>query len=110
MEPPGRLADNLAEARLDIHMDVLESARERECPGGDLALYLLEAPPNLRRVRMRDDPLFRQHLRMRLGAADVLRVEAPVEVDRGVDLLHHGIGARRKPAAPHPVGHALPLD
>ena len=36
MQPAGRLADQLLQPRLDIHVDVLERAREREVAGGDL--------------------------------------------------------------------------
>ena len=36
-----------------------------------------------------------------LRAGDVLAVQALVEVDGGVDLLHDGVGARGEAAAPH---------
>src|SRR5678815_5130074 len=44
---------------------------------------------------------------MGLGRGDVLTVQMPVEVDRGVDLLHDGAGARRKPPTPHFVAHGI---
>src|SRR6187397_3185109 len=44
---------------------------------------------------------------MGLGRGDVLAVQMPVEVDRGVDLLHDGAGARRKPPTPHLVAHGI---
>ena len=30
MQPPGRIADELGQARLDVHVDVFERARKRE--------------------------------------------------------------------------------
>ena len=53
----------------------------------------------------RNDALLGQHRRMRLACRDVLAVEVPVEVDRGVDLLHDGVGTRREAPAPHLVAH-----
>ena len=44
-------------------------------------------------------PCFGQHRGMRLARGDVLAIEAPVEVDRGVDLLHD---RRRDPTAKRP--------
>src|SRR5262249_62041479 len=44
---------------------------------------------------------------MGLGRGDVLAVEMPIEVDRGVDLLHDGAGARREPPTPHFVAHGI---
>ena len=107
MEAPGRLADHLLEPALDIHVNVFERARKRECAGGDLGLHLIEPAPNFGRVGFRDDALFGEHSRMRLRAFDVLGKEALVEADRGVDFLHDGIGARGKSAAPHLVGHPV---
>ena len=36
VEPAGRLADDLLQPRLDIHVNVLERARKGELTGGDL--------------------------------------------------------------------------
>src|SRR6187431_2670918 len=44
---------------------------------------------------------------MGLGRGDVLAVQMPIEVDRGVDLLHDGAGARREPPTPHFVAHGI---
>src|SRR5580704_5833473 len=46
---------------------------------------------------------------MGLGRGDVLAVKMPVEIDGGVDLLHDGAGAGRKPPAPHFVAHGTAL-
>jgi len=51
--------------------------------------------------------LLGQHVGMGLGRGDVLAVQMPVEVDRGVDLLHDGAGARREPPTPHFVAHGI---
>ena len=42
---------------------------------------------------------------MRLACGDVLAVQVPVNVDRGVDRLHDRVGARREAPAPHFVAH-----
>src|SRR5262245_55129579 len=42
---------------------------------------------------------------MRLACGDVLAVQVPVNVDRGVDLRHDRVGARREAPAPHFVAH-----
>src|SRR3954451_17024838 len=47
---------------------------------------------------------------MRLASGDVLAVKAAVEIDRCVDLLHDGAGARREPSAPHFVAHDLTAE
>jgi hypothetical protein len=44
---------------------------------------------------------------MGLGACDILGIEALVEADRGVDLLHDLGRFLAEPSAPHPVGHAV---
>src|ERR1700712_4896081 len=54
---------------------------------------------------MRDDPGLGQHGGMGFGAADVLRGQALVEVDGGVDFFHDGIGTACKTAAPHRIAH-----
>src|SRR3954467_13703050 len=42
---------------------------------------------------------------MSLAGGDVLAIQVPVKVDRGVDLLHDGGRTGRKAAAPHRVAH-----
>src|ERR1044072_1460315 len=56
-------------------------------------------------VVARDDALAGEHRCVRLACRDVLAIKAAIEVDRGVDLLHNGAGARGKPPAPHLVAH-----
>ena len=55
----------------------------------------------------RDDALLRQHGGVGLAGGDILPVEVPVEVDRGVDLLHDGGGAGREAPTPHLVALGL---
>src|SRR3954447_12842710 len=42
---------------------------------------------------------------MGLAGGNVLAIQVPVEIDRGVDLLHDGGRTGRKAAAPHRVAH-----
>src|SRR5262249_13307759 len=60
---------------------------------------------NLRGIFRRDDPLPGEHLGVCLGRGDVLAVEAPVDLDRGIDLRHDRVRLRREAAAPHLVAH-----
>jgi len=41
VQPPGRLADDLRQPRLDIHVDVFERPRKVEPPAGDFRADLL---------------------------------------------------------------------
>src|SRR6185436_18040325 len=52
-----------------------------------------------------DDALFGEHLRMGLARGNVLAIKVPIEIDRGVDLLHDGGRTGRKAPAPHRVAH-----
>ena len=54
----------------------------------------------------RNDALCDKHRAMRLRAGDVLGVEAPVEIDRGIDAAHDCGRAAGEPAAPHRIGFA----
>src|SRR5262249_53576857 len=53
----------------------------------------------------RDDALAGEHHGVCLGGGDIVAVEPPVDVDRGVDLFHDGVGLQREAPAPHLVGH-----
>jgi hypothetical protein len=109
VQPAGRLAHQFLEAGLHIHVDVLELGLEGEAAVGDLALDRAEPVEDRVAIGLRDDPARRQHLGMRLRAADILRRETPVDVDRGVDFLHDGRGACGEAPAPHLVRtHPLP--
>src|SRR5262249_62358040 len=43
---------------------------------------------------------------MRLGGGNILAKQLAVDVDRGIDLGHHGVGLCGKPPTPHLVAHA----
>ena len=104
VEPSARIGPMIsAQARLDVHVDVFERAVEGEAAGLYLALHPVQALGDGVRVLLRDDPLLRQHGDVRDRARDVLRVESAVEVDGGVDCLHHRVGRCVEPAAPHAV-------
>ena len=89
----------------DVHMDVLERARERKRPCLDFAFDLGETPRDRLGVGGFDDALAGEHGEMGLGAGDVLGGELAVEFDRGVDLLHRFGRGSSEPAAPHRVAH-----
>ena len=88
VQPPRRLADQLLEPALDVHVHVFQRARELQAAGRDLLQHAVEAGADLPGVVLGDDALGRQHRRMRLRGADVLRRQSLVEADRGVYLLH----------------------
>jgi hypothetical protein len=101
---PGGRADQLGQAGLHVHVDVLQRDLELEPAGLDLGQDGVEAADDRLDVGGRDDALGGQHPRMGLGPGDVLGVEAAVEPDRGVDLLHHRGVARGETPAPQRVG------
>ena len=107
VQPAGGGADDLGEPALDVHMDVLERAREGEGARLDFALDLRETLGDGLGVGGLDDALAREHGDMGLRAGDVLGGELAVEVDRGVDLLHDLGRAGGEPAAPHRVAHDI---
>ena len=103
VQPPGGFADDFLEPSLDVHMDVFELSPECEKTLSDLFGYRGEAVVDGRRVRLRDDPLLGQHPGMGARAVDILLRHALVDVDRGVDRLHHRIGSAGEATAPHAV-------
>src|SRR6476469_8570182 len=46
---------------------------------------------------------------MGLAGGNVLAIQVPIEINRGVDLVHDSGGTGRKAAAPHRVAHDAPL-
>ncbi len=86
-------------------MDVLERAREGEGSRLDFALDFVQTPGDGLGVGRLDDALPGEHGDVGEGAGDVLGGELPVEVDRGVDLLHDFGRAVGESAAPHRVAH-----
>ena len=103
VQPPGRFADQLAEAVLDGHVDVLELG----ALGNTVPLIFagddVEPLEDRRRVGLADDPLVAKHRRMRLRGRDVLAPQALVEADRGVDLAHQRRRRVAETPAPGPL-------
>jgi hypothetical protein len=82
MEPPGRIADHLAQPRLDIHMDVFVFVAEGKLAALDFFLDFAEAGNDFLGIRFRDDALLAQHFGMRLRPGNILSPQAlstPIE-------------------------------
>ena len=105
VQAPGRLADDLLEARFHVHVDVLEIDAELQLAAVDLAADLVETGLNALVVGARDDALAGEHRGMGLGRRDVLPVEPVVEADRGIDPAHHIGRSRREASAPTSCWH-----
>ena len=93
VQPPRRLADQGAQPGLHVHVDVLQIGAEVERAALDLRQYREEAFTDRARVLITQDAGLGEHGGVGARARDVLRGEAAVEPNRGVDRLHHGIGA-----------------
>src|SRR5579885_3415413 len=109
VEPPGGRPDELGKARLDIHVNVFERAREFGGARLDLAPDLLEAAGDRFPVLFRDDARFDEHGGVRLRTLNVLLGKPIVEANRRVDFLHDRVRAACEPAAPHFIGHLVLL-
>ena len=107
MQAARRGADQLGKPRLDIHVDVFEAGREFELAGFDLYQNRVQPVSDLLLIGRRNNARFRQHFGMGERAAYILRVELPVEADRGVDRFHDGGRTRGKTSAPHLVAGLL---
>ena len=90
MQTAGGLADLLVEARLHVHVDVLQLFP----PGEGAILHLLQDALETRadelRVLLRDDALATQHPRVGHRGRNVLAVEAAV-IAHGGDVRRHEI-------------------
>ena len=94
------LADQIGQARLDVHVDVLERRLKGESAALDLPEDLIQALEDGIAVLAGDDPLARQHGAMGLRRRDIGGVKPAIEADGGVDLLHQAIEAAGEPPAP----------
>uniref|UniRef100_A0A0N4ZJJ8 Transcriptional regulator n=1 Tax=Parastrongyloides trichosuri TaxID=131310 RepID=A0A0N4ZJJ8_PARTI len=101
VQAPRRLADQLGQAGLDVHVDVFIGVAEGEGPVPDLALDDVQPAQDGLGVRRRDDPLFLQHATMGPRTGQVLRPQAFIDADGDVDGLHDvgGLGAEAR------IGH-----
>jgi len=100
MEALACLADLRREARLDVHMDIFQADGEVEMTCLDLLENLVQAMFDRCHIGRRDDPLLAEHAGMGHGAADVLVVEALVEIDGGGELLDEFVGRLGETPAP----------
>ena len=101
-------AGQLGDAPLDRHVDVLVVRQERERPLLQLVLDRVERGEQLVAVVARDDPLRGEHARVGARLVDVVRAEAPVEADRGVELTEGGV--LRLAEAGHAAGASGSLE
>ena len=103
-----RLADGGRETRFDIHVDVFQADGKIELARLYLAKNCTQPVDNLFNIVKRDDPLFAQHAGMGDGTANILRIEALVELNRCGELLDEGIGGLGKTTAPEFIfGHTF---
>ena len=105
MQAPRRRPDQLGEAGLDVHMDVLEGALELEAAVLHLGEHGIEPADDCPRILGRNNALMRQHFGMRPACDHILAIELAVDVDRGIYVRHDGVRLGGKPAAPHLVAH-----
>ena len=105
MQATGRRPDQLVQPRLDIHMNVLEFAFEREPAALYFGENVVEAARDGLAVLDRNNALFGEHLGMRLAGGDVLPEQAPVDIDRGVDLRHDCRRLACEASTPHFIAH-----
>jgi hypothetical protein len=87
VQAPADRTGDLRQAALDRHVDVLVVGGELKAVLGELRRDRLEAGEQRVAVRLGDDPPGGEHLRVRARLGDVLRPEAPIEGDRGVQVL-----------------------
>ena len=103
VQPPRRLADDLDEAALHVHVDVFQRRIERALAGGDLLGHLVEPVDDGLGVGRRDQLRRGQHPRVGLAAAHVVAQEPAIEVNRRVERrrrrVHRPREARTTPAA-----------
>jgi len=103
----GNRPDQLAQAILDVEVNVLERSRESERAGLDLGGDRVQSARDCLGVLLGQDAGRAEHGDMRLGSQNIVMPEPLVEADGGVYLLHDGGGARGETATPHGVGHEL---
>ena len=104
VQPPGGITDQLLQPRFHVHVDVLERGLELELALVDLLADARQAVGDGVAVRLRQNALLHQHGGMGERTFDIFLVEALVDVDRGVYLLHDRSRAGGKAAAPHLAG------
>ena len=104
VQPAAGVADARDQARLDVHMDVLQRRIEVEPPLFDVGADRRQSVANAALVIGGEDAHLRQHGGVGERALDVLPPEFLVEGDRYVDRLHHRRRPAREAATPLLVG------
>ena len=108
MQPLASLADGGRQTGFDVHVNIFQADRKIEFAGLDLSQDLLQAVDDLLHVLQRDDTLLAQHAGMGHGAANILMIEAFVEIDRCGEFFYELIGGLGKASAPEFVfGHGI---
>ncbi len=92
MELAAERPDDLGQAPLDRHVDVLVGLLEGEVAGGELALDLVEPGEHPLELLRAQDPGPEQGAGVRARAAHVVQGQAAVEAQGGVELPEDGIG------------------
>ncbi len=100
-------ANKLVQTRFHGHVDVFILAPKLETAKLDLLANGVEAGYDLFGFLGGDDSAGAQHSRMRLARTNVFGIEAFVERNGGVDLLHDFSGFRIEAPAPHFIGHRV---
>ena len=95
-----RFANALGQQGLDIHVDILVGRGELHLSRLDIRQDFRQALPDRVLIRLGDDPLGRQHLRMGKASLDILPVEPLVKVNGGLEIVGQGIRLLAEPSAP----------
>jgi hypothetical protein len=103
VQPPARIANQLDEAGLDVHVYVFERGIHLALAALELARDLIQPRHDLLGVVVGDQLDRRQHARVRLATAHVLAQEVLVEVDAGIEGRRRLVHRRGKPRPP-PAG------
>ena len=91
MQAPADRADDLGQPPLDRHVDVFVVVSEREASLAAARARPVEPRQQRVAVLAGDDRALGEHPRVRARLRDVLRPQAPIEVDRGVQPLEVGV-------------------
>ena len=103
MQAPPGITDDLAQAGLDVHVNVFESRRVLEAAVCDLLGHLIETTVYGSLVFLIDDTCPAQHGRMDATALDILGPHSLVEIDGSIDRFHDRRRPRGEATSPHCV-------
>ena len=100
-------ADDLAQSRFDIHVNVFQLSPECEKTVLNFFRYFPQACVDGFGVGVSNDALLGEHASMRAGATDVLGGHALIDINRRIDRFHYGIRTAGETATPHSVGAVI---